>query len=165
MQTDSVLSTILQSFSRYYDINTENPVPPFVAEAVFHSHNEQFFLVKAAKIAQIDSNEYAFFATIPLLSQKTLEELCETAWETGLSRVKVSSNHRNSDVTLVIVAEKTENDAFLHVKKIHHHKSYRFGFLGWSDFRVILLENSSGRVVSNRAGRDFQKIFKSIKNK
>lgn len=160
MKTTSCLEKILDLFAQYYDINTKTPAAPFSAEAEFHSQSEQYFLTKAAKIAQIDSAEYVFFAQMPLLTAEILSELDKTAWETGLSRVKITSSHRNSDVTLVILAEKAEKDAVLRLKKLRHYKSYRFGLLGWSNYRAILLEKSTECVSSNRLGRDFAKIFR-----
>ena len=52
---------ILECFKRYYNVSTENIAQPFIARAEFKSHNEQYFLVKAAKVADIDSNESVFF--------------------------------------------------------------------------------------------------------
>ena len=54
MNSRLALEKIIESFRRYYDVSTENVDLPFAAKAVFKSHNEQYFLVKAAKVADID---------------------------------------------------------------------------------------------------------------
>ena len=123
MDKVSVLEKTLTAFSRYYDINTENPTSPFVAEASFHSHTEQYFLLKEAKLSEIESSEYVFFAHTDFLSQEKLLQLDERAWSVGLSRVKPTSSHRNSDVTLVLIADKVDESAFNLVKKLKHYKS------------------------------------------
>lgn len=51
------LGRILRSYQTYYNIKTEAVEPPFAAEAIFGSHNEQYFLIKKAKVADIDTNE------------------------------------------------------------------------------------------------------------
>ena len=154
------LQKIIQSFERYYTIKTENVSSPFVAEAEFHSHTEQYFLVREAKLADIDSNEYVFFAEVPLLTQEKVLELDFRAWEEGLSRIKPYLGHRNSDVTLIIVADKIEEKVFKQIKKIKHTKSYYLSFWGWSNYRLMAYEVSSGKAVTNRLGSDLKKLIR-----
>ena len=42
------LERVLRSYQTYYNIKTEAVEPPFAAEAIFGSHNEQYFLIKKA---------------------------------------------------------------------------------------------------------------------
>ena len=154
------LQKIIQSFERYYSIKTENVVSPFVAEAEFHSHTEQYFLIREAKLSDIDSNEFVFFAEVPLLTQEKVLELDSRAWEEGLSRVKPYSGHRNSDVTLIIVADKIEEKVFKQIKKIKHSKSYYLSFWGWSNYRLMAYEVSTGKAVTNRLGSDLKKLIR-----
>ena len=58
-----MLEQLLKSFNGYYTVKRDGVAAPFVAEAEFHSHTEQYLLVKAAHVADIDSNEYIFFAS------------------------------------------------------------------------------------------------------
>ena len=94
------LERVLRSYQTYYNIKTEAVEPPFAAEAIFGSHNEQYFLIKKAKVADIDTNETVYFATEESLSKDRLLELDSIAWERGTANVQPSSNHRNSDVVL-----------------------------------------------------------------
>lgn len=69
------LERVLRSYQTYYNIKTEAVEPPFAAEAIFGSHNEQYFLIKKAKVADIDTNETVYFATEESLSKDRLLEL------------------------------------------------------------------------------------------
>ena len=163
MSNKDVFERVLHSYEAYYDINTTSPAYPFQAEATFQSHTEQYFLVKEAKLSSIESAEYVFFYTCGgCLLKEELFSLDETAWKEGLSRVKLSANHRNSDVTLVIIADKVDDDVFPLVKKQKHYKSYCFTFKGWSNYRVILLETSTKKLAYNRLGSSLKKIFSNI---
>lgn len=66
------LERVLRSYQTYYNIKTEAVEPPFAAEAIFGSHNEQYFLIKKAKVADIDTNETVYFATEESLSKERL---------------------------------------------------------------------------------------------
>ena len=123
-----VLDKLLLSYKQYYNITQDESVQPFSALAEFHQHNEQFFLVKAAKVADIDSNEYVYFALQNELSPETLASLDELAWQRGMAKVVSSSAHRNSDVSLIIIADKISDETRQAIKKIKHYKSYKFSF-------------------------------------
>lgn len=160
--SEGLLEKILHSFERYYNVQKEGLPVPFSALAEFHSHSQQYFLIKSARIADIDSHEYVFFAELPYLDENQLELLVQKAWEEGLSRVHPASGHRNSDVSLIILAAKIEDAAFNLVKKIKKSKSYRFSFWGWSNFRALAYESSTGRFATNRMGRDLKKLIGSL---
>lgn len=153
---------VLRSYESYYDVNRDTPVPPFVAEAVFHSHSQQYFLVKSATISEAESNEYVFFSVCENLDAGTLRQLDEAAWTEGLSRVKPHRDHRNSDVTLVILADTIPADVLPLIKRQRHYKSYRLGLMGWTNYRIIVLDSSFRRLVYNSQGKALKKLFRSI---
>ena len=188
MNSNGALGKILQTFERYYNISTQDVAAPFVAEATFCSHNEQYFIVKAAKVADIDSNEYVFFYSDgsciedlrpaageggscqveeshekkEMLSPERIDEISRIAWERGLSKIKPYYGHRNTDVTLVILSDRIAEESFRKIKKLNHYKSYKFGLYGWSSFRALAYETSTGRAVTNRRGSDLKKLVASL---
>lgn len=167
MNCKLALEKLIHSYELYYDIYTQDIVAPFVAEAEFKSHTEKFLLVKAAKIADIDSNEFVYFycdethADFILSSQK-ITELAQTAWERGLARITPYYGHRNTDISLIILADKISEESFKTIKKLKFYKSYKFGFYGWSSFRALAYETSTGRSVTNRRGSDLKKLVDSL---
>ena len=90
MTREELLEKTLRSYAAYYDVNRDCPEEPFVAEAVFHSHNDAYFLVKSARIGEAESNEYVFFASVDSLDRTLLEQLDTAAWEIGVSRDRKS---------------------------------------------------------------------------
>ena len=154
-----VLERILRSYTRYYRINRETPTEPFIAEADFDMHGEEYFLIKSAKISEVDSREYVFFAETPLLDDNSLSEFDEKAWQTGMDRVVAKANHRNSDVVLIILAERFADGIEKEIKRKKHYKSYLWGIHGWSNYRLVAYELSSGRTAANRLGNDLKKLF------
>ena len=163
MTVSEVLERLLKSYRRYYNVKTEDVTPPFAAEAAFHSHDEQFFLIKSARLAEADSHEYVFFAVSDLLEPEELRKLDETAWETGLSRVKPHWSHRSTDVVLIVLAERIAPEAASYIAGLKRYQSYRHTLQGWSSYQVIAMETSTGRLVCNRRGRDLKKLFRNIK--
>ena len=166
MQISEALEKRLPSFWQSYTINKDTPADPFLAEAEFRSHNEQYFLVRSAHIADIDSNEFVYFAGVPELNEQALRELTSKAWEFGLARVKPHEGHRNSDITLIILADKITEEAQTAIKKTKLYKSYKFSFWGWSNFKLAAAELTNHGTYSNRLGKDYRKLVeKNIFNK
>lgn len=163
MTAAEALEILLKSYKRYYNVETENVTTPFTAEAVFHSHDEQYFLLKSARLAEAESHEYVFFATGLLIGLEDVKELDEKAWGEGLSRVTPHSDHRSSDIVLIILAEQLSQDAGEYIKAIKRYKSYRFTLQGWSNYSVIAMETSTGKLFCNKRGRDLKKLFRNIK--
>ena len=171
MDSFYALDQILPAFQQYYTIKKEDVTPPFCAEAEFRSHNEQYFLVRSAHIADIDSNEFVYFATISDLTDEKFDELVNTAWNTGLAKVHPHEGHRNSDVSLIILADRISDETKIKIKKIKLYKSYKFSFHGWSHFKLAVADlnslddKGSPALYSNRQGKDFAKLIKkNLKN-
>lgn len=162
MTVNEILDKLLQSFQVYYNVRREDVTPPFVAEAEFHTHEEQFFLVRSAVLSEAESREYIYFATQEYLDEESLKHLDETAWACGMEKVRPHKDHRNTDIVLFIIAEKISEEAFKRVSKIHHYQSYHLGLQGWSHYRLVAIEQSSGRAVYNRLGRSYKKLICNI---
>lgn len=162
MKNDDALQKVLCAFEKFYTVKTCDADAPFCAFAEFHAHGEQFFLTKAAKVADIDMNEYVFFAREKFLDAARLVDLADAAWERGLSFVKPYFGHKNSDVSLVILAEKSDSDAKKILRKIRRYKSYKFGIYGWSALNVSFCDFSSREVFSNSRGENLKKNLQEI---
>ncbi len=171
MELTEAINKILPAFERYYTLKKDDITPPFCKEAEFRSHNEQYFLVRSAHIADIDSNEFVYFADPSELTEEKLSELVKAAWEAGLAKVRPYNGHRNSDVTLLIFTKSLAGETARIIKKTKLYKSYKFSLHGWSHFKLAVADLSaitkdgSPEVYSNRQGKDYVKLIKkNIKN-
>ena len=153
---------VLSAYNAYYDVNREDPLEPFDAEAVFRIHDEQYILVKAAKVSEADSNEFVYFAKVGELTADQFTEYENVAWEDGLSRATPKENHRNSDVTVVITAESISPEAEQAIKKSKKYKSYKLGIHGWSAHRVVVYDFSRHKLLYNHRGEELKEIFSNI---
>ena len=165
MEQSQAIEKLLPAFSQYYTIKKEDITPPFCVEAEFRSHNEQYFLVRSAHIADIDSNEFVYFADPEELTEEKLGELVNTAWTTGLSKVRPYNGHRNSDISLLIFTKSLSSETIQIIKKTKLYKSYKFSLHGWSHFKLAVCNVSDMSLYSNRQGKDYVKLIKkNIKN-
>lgn len=162
MTRQEALENALRAYSVYYDVIREDGAP-WAARADFRACDEQYFLMKSNKMSEVNSFEYVYFAEQESFSLAEVQKLDELAWETAMARVQPGPNHRNSDVTLVLIADKFDPHVLKFVKKLRRYKSYKLSFHGWSQYRVVALEASSGVLAFNRMGTDLKKLFRNIK--
>ena len=162
MNAVEALEKLLPSYMAYYNIERENVTAPFNAEAEFYTHDESYFLIKEAKMNESESREFVFFKAMDHLDVDTLKQMDEIAWNTGMSRVVLSKIHYSTDVALVIMADTIDADAVKLIKKLKHHKSYCFNFKGFSRYRLIALETSTGKITYNHLGGELKKLVRNI---
>lgn len=161
MELEDALKKLLRAYQRYYDLKTENVEPPFDAEAEFHSHEEHYFLLKRAVIDDIENNEIIYFATEKELDPEKFAMLDSKAWERGLKKANPSPHHQSTNVSLVIIAQKISDETFKMIRRAKHTVSYKGMLHGYSNYMLIALELSSGRIAHNRLGYGMKKILKA----
>ena len=158
---DNYLEKLLRAFEKYYDINRDHPAPPFCAEADFRLHDEQYFLIRSAKLAERDTREILFFAVSDTLTPEIFQSLDQAAWETGLARAQVRANHQFTDIGLVILAGSVSGETQKLIRKTNRTKSYLFGMRGYSRYRLIAYDCSQGSVVRNRMGDTLEQVIRN----
>ena len=161
MSLQEALDRLLLSYTRYYDLNPDPPAP-FAAAAEFHSHGESYLLVKAAKMWEMDSNEYVYFSAEESIPAETLTQRIDAAWDLAMPRIQPGEHHRNSDVTVIFLTDSLSDDTRRLLRRTVRSKGYKHGLQGWSNLRLGAIELSSGRVTVNRHGRDLKKLLSNI---
>ncbi len=186
LDPDIVFDCFMDSYSVYYNLTrydgspsdvqaksratesdtrdfTAEPVERvFAAEAVFDSKGEQYFLIKAAKVAQVNSAEYVYFVKEDILTADALKAYDIKAWTEGISHVKPCPEHKNTDVVLIIIAKSITGEAKECVKKLSHSKNYKMALHGYSNYRLVAVETGSGIAYFNRQARILKSLVGNI---
>ncbi len=163
MDRTELLEGLIESYSIYYDVERPAEAEPFVATARFCARQEQYFLTRAARLSETESNEFVFFAQADgKLDAGDIERLSDEAWEKGLSDFVPCHGHRSSDVILIIVADSPGKEAMEGLKHIKRTKSYKLGFYGFSLLKLAVVDANDGKVYSNAQGHDLKKQIEQI---
>ena len=70
--------------------------------------------------------------------------------------------HKNSDVTLIVIADSLCDDVKKNIRKIKYSVSYKLGLYGWSNFKLAVKDLASGMVFCNRLGSELKKMIQKI---
>ena len=142
---------------------TSKPRPPRMTPEEFRAKQKEF-IITHAELSEAESKEFVFFAISEHLTLEEAKRLDVTAWTRGMSRVVPHDGHRNSDVVLIILADQVDADAAAYLKKCKRYESYKHPLHGWSHYRVIVRDMSTGNLSFNRMGRTLKKVLGNIKS-
>lgn len=157
-----MLDRLLAAHGAWFDVQRSYEVAgrTFPGFAEFHEHGEKYVLSKRAKLWEVSSNEYIFFETTERLDEEGLACLVDFMKSKALPEVvKPHANHMFSNLSLVVIADAVDESVASAVRKIRFRKNFKWGFWGWSDLRVAVIDGGTvdhghrGRVITNAAGK------------
>ena len=155
---DLVLERLLVSHETWFDVyrDYEFGGRTFPGYAEFHSHGEQYVLVKRAKLWEVDAFEYLFFVTTDELAQSELDDLVSFMKTKAIEKVHPDPNHMTSYLSLVIVANSVADGVKKQVRHTSFRKNFAFGIRGWADLRLAVLDLSDDSVTTNFQGKEMK---------
>ena len=155
-----LLEKLRDSYEYYYDlreVGNDAGELPLAIRAEFHSRDEGYVLVKAAKIWAMESNEYLYLFSAPSIDEKTAASCLDYAVKEGLSRVKPHSEHKETSSTAVFIADTIDPAVLELIRRRKEYKSFRLGLHGWAILRTCAVCLEKEMVVTNDAGKCLQK--------
>lgn len=153
MTPNEALERTLKAYEPYYTVQREGVTPPFQAEALFTQREERYFISRGIRLSESSAQERVFFAIVETLDETAFRKLDEAAWSRGLALVEPKWGCRGSDIGLVILANGMESEAARLIRAANRSKGYAFSMKGWTNYRVIALDLSTGAMAHNRLGR------------
>lgn len=160
---DKLIRTYLSYFTVENDI-TINGIS-YNAIAEYHSRGEKYFLTKKAKLWAAETNEYVYFIICENLNAETLNKLFSEVINYSLTKIKPHSEHMFSYISMVIITDQPQQGVLKETAKLSFKKNFKLSLHGWAEFRVVLLDVSERKIITNSSGREIAKNFKkSLKN-
>jgi len=155
------LEKLLNAYSHYYDIErdvTENGVS-FPAMAVYFLRDENYLITRKHVLNAVENHEYVYFLLTDHLDAAELQRKIDLTREAGLKRIKPHKEHMCSFVTLVILADKVDEDAKKLIKRTHFRKNFRLALHGWMEYHIAAMECSTSSFFSNPAGKEARRTL------
>lgn len=152
------MNALLRAHEAYFDVTDGYSFGgrDFAGYAEFRSHSEQFVLVKRAKLWEADAYEYIFFDTVEHVDSGWVDEAFRFMTNEAIAKVEPDENHMMSFVSLVAIADTVADEAKAKIRKTRFRKSFKFGFRGWADLRMAVIDLASMDVVTNGMGKEMK---------
>ncbi len=161
MSLEQGLEKLLDAYSHYYDVerDTGDEEGGYPARAVYHLRDENYLISRKHVLNALEQYEYVYFYLTEHLTAEELGKQIETSKALGMKRVKPHKEHMTSYITLVILAEKIDEDAKKLLKKTHMRKYFRLALHGWMEYHIAAMETSTMSFLSNADGRAARKTL------
>lgn len=125
----------------------------FPGYAAFHAEMSQYVLVRRAKLWQVDTDEHILFAAAPYLDEAGVDAWMAFMATDAIAKVHLTPEHMTTYLTLVIVADAVAPAAAEAVRRAHYRKNFSWGWRGWADVRLAVVDLGRGTVVTNNQGK------------
>lgn len=161
MREQEMLERLLEQYEGFFDITRpfEHEGRPFLAYAHFRQYQEKYILVRRAKMFGFETHEHVFFAGVDRLDLPVWEEYRRFIIEVERDFVKPHKEHMYSYMTLLLLAGSVEEEAAKAVAKTKYTKNYQYSIEGYSTVRVGVVDLGRETLVTNRQGRDLEKVL------
>lgn len=153
-----VLTRLLAAHEAWFDITRdfEYAGHTFPGFAKFHSHGEQYVLVKRAKLWEVDAHELMFFELADHLDGDTLSRLVSFMTTEAVKMVDAKTNHMTTYLSLVVIADTVDDDIAQAVRATKFRKTYKLGLHGWADLRLAVIDLSRANVMTKAVGKELK---------
>lgn len=142
---------------RYFDISDDFQFAGknFEFYAQFNQRNVRYVLTKSAEVFAFNNNEYIFYQKLD--RDYSSENLSE--WKSFLEKnvdsiINIDNEHMSSFVTLIVETINPIDEKMIReINKFKFYKSYSFGFKGWVNCKLIVIDKSTNSVFTNKLAR------------
>lgn len=165
MQLGEYLDNIEKKLVRSFDITRGYSLDGINYDmfAEFHLRNEKYVLSKKAVLYAIESNEYCLLKSFDRIDRSTVTSFADGIIRSLETIVKPDTNHMCSMVNGVMILDGGQEtgleDAIGEVKRFKYHRSFSFGFKGWSDIRLLIVSLKGGVIAANKQGKGISKVY------
>ena len=163
-ERESFLEVLEDSYSAYYNIIKED-LPanlPIIFKADYLSRAESYWLSKNIKTWVNETNEFAYIFSAEGFDDAVVSECIKYALEDGLPRVKPHKEHQYTNIKVIFLAERFDDEALQDIKKRKFSKSYNHSLWGYSDLIACAVDLDDEKIWTNAAGRNLKKYFKKL---
>ena len=161
------LEILKDSYSAYYNIippeDAAAPAElPLAFRADYFSRDERYWLTKNIPIWGNETNEYAYIFSAPAFDADLAERCMSWAIDDMLPRVKPHKEHQYTNVKVILVADRTEEETRRAVQRRSFSKSYHFSLHGFTTLHAAIVDLSESRAWPNKAGYALADYFKKL---
>lgn len=163
MERQEFLEVLKDSYSAYYNVSEAAPEQaPLSFKAEYFSRDERYWLSKNIPIWGNETNEFAYVFSAPSFDKAAIDAAVKLALDDTLPRVKPHKEHQYTNAKVVFIADSVDDETAKYVSKQSFSKSYKFSLHGYTELKAGIVDLSTRKVATNRAGHELEKYFSKL---
>lgn len=156
------LDNIEKKLKAHFDIMRNYKIDDYEYDffAEYHLRTERYIMFKKAVVYSMENNEYCMIKYFKRVDENNLNSFINSLINSIDSLIKPDDNHMSSVITGVVVSDYQPSEDILEkVKKFKYQKGFAFGLKGWVDIRLILVTIKDNHIVTNKKGKEVEKVY------
>ncbi len=150
--SDKIKAQLSHMFD-FYDAYTLSDVV-FPLYGKYYLRNSRYFAVKKVELYAVTNYEHLFYyAQDGRLTSERFNHLTKVLRENAEALIAPNDEHMSSVITLLIECDSIEASLERIIPKYKYKKSFKFGFYGWVDFKLMVVIRSQRRALENKMAR------------
>jgi hypothetical protein len=153
---------IKERYSRIFDIeeNYEYGGTNFDIFASLNMRNEKYFASKKITIYAFENDEYCFLKHFKSIDKKALNNFINILKRSIKDHVDPHHEHMSTTISGIIVVDKLEDlELIKTIEKFKYQKGFAFGFKGWADLKLILVDLHDNKVIASKKANKVGKFY------
>lgn len=127
----------------------------------YSCENFKYVLSKKVNLYSFENHEFVFAKEFENLDINKLNSFIDTIEKSVEDFVQPSETHMSTDITgvLVVYNELEDSEIIKRVKKYKFYKSFAYGFKGWTNIKLVLVNIHNKEVITNKRGKEVSKVY------
>ena len=166
MNSSEYLDKLKNSLTRYFDIELDKTICNkfFTLYGRYYTRNTKYFALKNIEVYSFTVNEYVLYNHYDNVTPDHINKLMVYVKENVDDIIIRDKEYMSSGITFLLSSEKSiGKDTIKAVKNFKFYKSYSWGFKGWVNVKLILVDLNTNQAYSNALGRREKKRFILLK--
>ncbi len=163
MRTENNFSNFLKNkLITYYDVIEDNPFScDFIAK--YYERNAMYVMKKDMEYYAFENNEVILYMDKASLNIKDIEEIYQLVDSKNHEFVTASEDHMSTMVYVIIEYHGDwTSELRKKIRQFSYYKSFEWGFKGWINVGLIVVNTKTGRLYSNRIGKKEKKRLEKM---
>lgn len=158
------LAALAERYSVYYDVERDRVVGGRKLAIFARSkiRSEKYFITKSIPLYGFENYQYGLVEA----GERIIDEPDVTSFTEYLKSlvdvlVKPHEEHMSTCLDGILVTTSGFTPAAIcTAQRFKFGRMFKFGFAGWCDIRLVLVDLAQGRVFTNRRGREIEKYYR-----
>ncbi len=153
---------IKERYSRIFNIeeNYEYGDTNFDIFASLNMRNEKYFASKKITIYAFENDEYCFLKYFKSIDQKSIDNIIDILKRNIKDYVDPHHEHMSTTISGIIVVDRLEDvNLIKKIERFRYQKGFAFGFKGWADIRLILVDLHDNKVITSKKANKVVRFY------